>query len=56
MAFNNPTSIFKDGKLKPGIYKIRNLFNEGYVDIYEHSREMRWRSAQELEEGRGLVR
>ena len=56
MTFNNPSSIFKDGKLKPGIYKIQNLFNEGYVDIYEHSREMRWRSAQELEEGRGLVR
>ena len=56
MTFNNPSSIFKDGRLKPGIYKIQNLFNGGYVDIYEHSREMRRRSAQELEEGRGLVR
>ena len=56
MTLSNPSSIFKDGRLKPGIYKIQNLFNGGYVDIYEHSREMRRRSAQELEEGRGLVR
>ena len=54
---NNPSSIFEDGKLKPGIYKIQNLCGEAYVDIHESSaREMHLRPAQDLREGRGLVR
>ena len=52
----NSSSIFEGGRLKPGIYKIQNLYSQGYVDIYEHSREMCCRSAQDLGEGRGLVR
>ena len=53
---NNPFPIFEGGKLKPGIYKIQNLYSRGFVDIYEHSREMCCRPARDLEEGRGLVR
>ena len=45
------SSIFEGGRLKPGIYKIQNLYSRGYVDIYEHSKEMRCRSAQDLGEG-----
>ena len=53
---NNSLSIFKDGKLKPGIYKIQNLHNDAYVDIHEHSgRALHCRPAQDLKEGRGLV-
>ena len=48
-------SIFRDGKLKPGIYKIQNIYSEAYVDIEVHSREMRCRPANDLGEGRGLV-
>ena len=54
---NNPSSIFENGKLKSGIYKIQNLHNDAYVDIHEHSeRGLYCRSAQDLREGRGLVR
>jgi len=48
--------IFENGKLKAGTYKIQNLHTGGYVDIHEHSREMCCRPAQELQEGRGIVR
>jgi hypothetical protein len=30
---NDTMSIFRDGKLKPGIYKIQNLVGQTYVDI-----------------------
>ena len=54
---NNPSAIFEDGKLKPGIYKIQNLCSEACVDIHESAaREVHLRSAQDLREGRGLVR
>lgn len=51
----NILSIFKDGKLKAGVYKIQNLYTEGYVDIHEYSRELCCRPAQDLREGRGIV-
>ena len=51
----NAPSIFKDGKLKPGIYKIQNLCSETYLDIHRHSREVCCRPARDLEDGRGLV-
>ena len=51
----NTPSIFKDGKLKPGIYKIQNLFSETYLDIHRHSREVCCRPARDLGDGRGLV-
>ena len=52
----NTVSIFKDGKLKPGIYKIQNLHAQTYMDIHEHSRDVCCRPATALGEGRGLVR
>jgi len=48
-------SIFKY-ELKPGIYKIQNLFSQTYMDIHEHTREVCCRPATALAEGNGLVR
>jgi len=48
-------SIFKDGRLKPGIYKIQNLYAQNFLDIEEHSRQVCCRPAKDLGEGRGLV-
>ena len=50
------SSIFKDGKLEPGIYKIQNLYAETYLDIELHSGDMCCRPTKDLEEGRGIVR
>ncbi|KAF9781764.1 hypothetical protein BJ322DRAFT_243295 [Thelephora terrestris] len=47
-------SIFQDGRLKPGIYKIRNVLTQTFVDIEEHSRMVCSRPLQSLEEGNGL--
>ena len=52
----DPLSIFENGRLKPGVYEIQNLYSQTYLDIHEHSRETCCRPAQDLEEGRGLVR
>ena len=57
ISTSNSSSIFQDGKLKPGIYKIQNLHNDAFLDIHEHpARELHLRPAQDLREGRGLVR
>jgi len=48
-------SILKDGELKPGIYKIQNIYTETFLDIHVHSREVCCRPAKDLGEGRGLV-
>ena len=48
-------SIFEDGKLKSGVYKIQNIQSETYLDIEVHTRELCCRSAGNLGEGRGLV-
>jgi len=53
---NESPSILQDGKLKSGIYKIRNVFTETYADIEEHSRSVCCLPARDLEEGNGLVR
>jgi len=53
---NESSSIFQDGKLKSGIYKIWNICTETYVDIEVQSRGVCCRPAQNLEEGNGLVR
>jgi hypothetical protein len=53
---NKSSSILQDGKLKPGIYKIWNIFTETYVDIEVHSKNVCCRPARDLEEGNGLVR
>ena len=49
-------SIFEGGRVKPGVYKIQNLYHQGYLDIAEHSRELRCFPARDLENGKGLVR
>ena len=53
---SDSSSIFKDGKLKPGVYKIQNLYHQNYLDVEEHSRKVCCRHARDLEDGRGLVR
>jgi hypothetical protein len=50
------SSIFEDGTLKPGIYKIQNLYSQTYLDIHEHSKEVCCRPAKDLERRKGLVR
>ena len=52
---NESDSVFRDGKLKPGIYKIQNIVSQTYVDIREQTRELCGRPAAALG-GRGLVR
>ena len=52
---SDPPSILKDGKLKPGIYKIQNINTETYLDIEVHTREVCCRPAKDLGEGRGFV-
>jgi hypothetical protein len=47
--------VFRDGKLRPGIYKIQNIVGQTYVDIREHAKELCGRPATLLE-GKGLVR
>ena len=51
-----PPSIFENGKLKPGIYKIQSISTETYLDIDVPSREVCGRPKKDLGEGRGLVR
>jgi hypothetical protein len=51
---NNSMSIFEDGRLRPGIYKIMNIVSQTYVDIREHTKELCGRPATLLE-GKGLV-
>ena len=51
----DPLSLFQDGKLKPGIYKIKNVLTQTFVDIEEHSRRVCSRPSKDLEEGNGLV-
>ena len=53
-SMNDSVSIFKDGKLKPGIYMIQNVVSQTYVDMQEHSREVCCRPDTRLE-GKGLV-
>jgi hypothetical protein len=58
MGFNSTSSsssILKDGELKPGIYKIQNIYTETFLDIHVHSREVCCRPVKDLGEGRGLV-
>ncbi|KAF9781772.1 hypothetical protein BJ322DRAFT_1161694 [Thelephora terrestris] len=52
-AEKDSPSMFEDGKLKPGIYKIQNIVGQTYVDIRDHSQELCCRPASALE-GQGL--
>jgi len=49
-------TIFEDGKLKPGLYKIQNLVSKTYLDIHEHSMKVCCRPASTQEKGDGIVR
>lgn len=49
-------TIFEDGKLKPGLYKIQNLHSKTYLDIHEHTMEVCGRPSSALEENDGIVR
>jgi hypothetical protein len=51
---NESGSIFREGKLKPGVYKIQNVVGQTYVDVREHSKQLCGRPATLLE-GKGLV-
>jgi len=53
---SDSSSIFRDGKLRPGTYKIQNLHSETYLDIHQHTRGVCCRPAKDLGEGRGIVR
>ena len=53
---NNSSSIFNNGRLRPGIYKIQNLFSETYLDVHQHSGVVCCRPVRDIEDGRGLVR
>ena len=48
-------SIFVDGKLKPGTYKIQNLASQTYLEIIEHSKELCCRPATVLAPTDALV-
>lgn len=52
----DPSPIFQDGKLKPGVYKIQNLYTDTYLDVHLHSMELCCRPAKDLENKRGFVR
>ena len=51
---NDSTSIFKDEKLRPGIYMIQNIVSQTCVDIQGYTGELCGRPAAVLE-GKGLV-
>jgi hypothetical protein len=51
---DDSVSVFRDGKLKPGIYKIQNIVGQTYLDIREHTKELCCRPVTVLE-GKGLV-
>lgn len=53
---SSSSSIFRDGKLIPGVYKIQNLYAETYLDVHLHSMELCCRPARDLEGKRGFVR
>lgn len=43
------SSIFQDGKLKPGIYKIRNIVSKTFVETKDDVRELCGRPSANLE-------
>lgn len=53
---SDSSSIFEDGKLKPGIYRIQNLYARTYLDVQKHSKEVCCRPVEKLEKRDGLVR
>ena len=37
---DDPMSIFEDGKLKPGKYRVQNLSGQTFLEILEDSKEL----------------
>jgi len=52
---DDPMSIFKDGSLKPGVYKVQNLGCQTYLEVQEHSRGLCCRPATVLSPEDALV-
>lgn len=52
---DDPMSIFVDGRLKPGRYKVQNLASQTYLEILEHSKELCCRPATVLSSKDALV-
>ncbi|KAF9781769.1 hypothetical protein BJ322DRAFT_243359 [Thelephora terrestris] len=50
---SDSSSVFTDGKLKPGIYRIQNIAGHTYLDIRDESKELCCRPITVLE-GKGL--
>ena len=51
---NDAASVFADGKVKPGIYRIQNIAGHTYLDIRDEKQELCCRPITVLE-GKGLV-
>jgi len=52
---DDPMSIFVDGKLKPGTYKVQNLAGQTYLEVEEYSKELCCRPATVLAPQDALV-
>jgi hypothetical protein len=52
---DDPMSIFADGKLRSGVYRIQNLYCQTYLEILEHSKELCCRPATALSPQDALV-
>ena len=53
---NDSVPILEGGRIKPGIYKIRNIFGQTYLETREHFKELHYRPTMALGDGEGLVR
>lgn len=49
------SSIYQDGKIKPGVYKIRNIVSKTYVNIKDDARELCGRPSRASEKGTNEV-
>ena len=55
MSWISMSSFSSSSNLKPGVYRIQNLYSGTYLDIHEHSRELCCRPLRGIEPGKGLV-
>ena len=51
----DPMSIFANGKLKPGTYKVQNLNSQTYLEVLEPSRKLCCRPATVLSDQDAVV-
>ena len=52
---NDPMSMFVNGKLRPGVYKVQNLTGQTYLEILEDTKEVCCRPAAVLSPQDALV-